>query len=356
MAILNDGQPCWIYTDDEYDAGGTQIARKVTTFPVFTRDIILFGSEYGNIVHSWNFGHPQVIYSPDTYTTQGDSIYDVAWKNYIRDLYSVDTRKLTCYVRAEMDDRPWPYWLRRFYWFNNAIWRLNEIKDLNLCAYDTTKMEFIKVQDIENYKLDKIEYQGRNELVLDSGTVHYSGGTITGKVILQGAGGWVAGDYLRGTDEEGHSYYLDIADVMTPWRGTGQAVTPFTINVPANTGQTRITWDVLVIDDFDERYWASFEQSPAPANLYITPTEATVGISTTSYRLTVTGNTNFESMTFTNANARIFPVTAQKNGNYIDLSFTGNSGRPRTTRLYFILTDDDGNNFERAFILHQNGR
>ena len=356
MTILNDGQPCWIYTDDEYDAAGTQIARKVSTFPVFTRDIILFGSEYGNIVHSWNFGHPQVIYSPDTYTTQGDSIYDVAWKNYIRDLYDVDTRKLTCYVRAEMDDRPWPYWLRRFYWFNNAIWRLNEIKDLNLCAYDTTKMEFIKVQDIENYKLERIEYQGRNELILDSGTVHYSGGTITGKVILQGAGGWTGADYLRGTDEEGNAYYLDMASVMSPWHGTGQAVTPFTITVPANTGQTRITWDVQIIDDYDIRYWASFVQSPAPADLSITPEEATVGIATTSFRLTVTGNTNFKSMTYTNANARIFPVTAQKNGNYIDLSFTGNAGQARTTRLYFILTDDDGNNFERTFVLHQNGR
>ena len=46
-----------------------------------------------------------------------------------------------------MDDRPWPYWLRRFYWFENSIWRLNEIKDFDPSSFDTTKMEFIKVQD-----------------------------------------------------------------------------------------------------------------------------------------------------------------------------------------------------------------
>ena len=66
-------------------------------------------------------------------------------------MYSVDTRKLSCYVKAQLDGRPWSYWLRRFYWFENSIWRLNEIKDLNMGSYDTTKMEFIKVQDMANY-------------------------------------------------------------------------------------------------------------------------------------------------------------------------------------------------------------
>ena len=260
MATLNDATPCWIMTRDEYNAAGERIAYRTTWLPYFTRDLILFGSEYGNIVHSWNFGHPQVTYSPDTYTTDGDSLYDKCWRNYIRDLYDVNTRKLSCYVRAELDERPWPYWLRRFYWFENSIWMLNEIKDLNPASFDTTKMEFIKVQDMEDYKLEKIEYQGHNELILDEHQIGCSGGTITGRMILQGAGGWFATDFITGVDGHGQHYQLDSYQAMVPHSGRGQTETIFQVTVPGNSGDTPITWTVAVEDDFDIWYRDSFIQ------------------------------------------------------------------------------------------------
>lgn len=266
MATLNDGQPCWLLTKSETDAAGREIAKKINYFPYFTRDLVWLGT-YGNIVHSWNFGHPQLIYSPDTYTTEGDSIYDVAWKNYIRDLYSVDTRKLSCYVKVQLDGRPWPYWLRRFYWFENSIWRLNEIRDLNMASYDTTKMEFIKVQDMENYKLDKIEYQGTNKIEIDQETLSCTGGTITGRVILQGGGGWFASDVIGGEDEDGNTYYLTTEDVMVPRSGHGE-LTEFTITVPANTATKPITWTVSVEDDFDVWYHGTFVQESCPHKVF----------------------------------------------------------------------------------------
>lgn len=263
MVELNDGTPCWLLTNSEYDAAGNQIAKELHYFPYFTRDIVLFGN-YGNIVHSWNFGHPQVIYSPDTYSTDGDSIYDKCWKNYIGDLYDVNTKKLSCYVRAEMDGKPWPYWLRRFYWFENSIWRLNEIKDLNPASFDTTKMEFIKVQDMDNYKLNKIEYQGLNELVLDQDTIGCEGGTITGTMYLQSAGGWYASDGIRGEDEQGNEYGISTEDNMVPVTGRGASATTFTINVPASTAFTPITWTVSIEDDFDVWYHGTFVQESCP--------------------------------------------------------------------------------------------
>lgn len=278
MAILNDGRPCWILTNSEYDAGGNRIARSLNSLPSFTRDLILFGRSYGNIVHSWNFGHPQVIYSPDTYTTDGDAIYDVCWRDYIRDLYNVDTRKLTCYVRAIMKEKPYPYWLRRYYWFENSLWRLNEIKDLNIGSFDTTKMEFIKVQDMEDYKLDRIEYQGKNGIILNKTVADCVGDTIRGTIILQAGGGWYAGDYLVGEDTLGNTTYLDIGQVMSPTRGRGQVTTPFTIYVPGNTGNTPITWTVSFEDDFDNWYRASFVQGSCNTGsvLTITPSAQTV--------------------------------------------------------------------------------
>lgn len=328
MSILNDGSPCWIYTDDEYDADGTQIARKISRLPVFTRDLVLYASEYGNIVHSWNFGHPQVIYSPDTYTTPGDSIYDVAWKNYIRDLYDVDTRKLTCYVRAEMDDRPWPYWLRRFYWFNNTLWRLNEIKDLNLCSYDTTKMEFIKVQDIENYKLDRIEYQGHNQVILDQRSLDCTGGTITGKVVIQSAGAWVSSDYIVGVDGDGNSHYLIAEDYMTPYRGRGEVTTPFSIRIPANEEDTPITWTVQVIDDFDDRYRATFVQETCSGpSLSITPSAFEVSSTrgTVTFTLKATQATNVTVITSAPW------LTLTREGNVLNVSYEKNATTAQRT-------------------------
>lgn len=326
MAVLNDGSPCWILTRSEQNTVGETIARKVNYFPFFTRDLIPFAENYGNIAHSWNFGHPQVIYVPDTYSTDGDSIYDVCWRDYMRDLYSVDTRKLTCYVKAEMDGRPWPYWLRRYYWFENSIWRLNSITDLNIGSFDTTKMEFIKVQDMENYKLGKITYIGDNRIEITSGTLSCSGGVVNGQVVLQVSGGWRAADILSGVDEDGNVYNLEMADYMSPISGSGQNITPFTLTMPANTGSTQITWTVSVIDDHDHRLRATFvQESCGSYSLSITPSSRTVSAysGTTTYTIIPENITGITVTTST-------WITALRNNNTINILYQANNRTQRT--------------------------
>lgn len=314
MVTLNDGSPCWILTRSETDGAGNTIAKKINYFPFFTRDLILYGQSYGNIVHSWNFGHPQVVYSPDTYTTDGDSVYDIAWRDYIRDVYSVNTRKLSCYVRAEMDGRPWPYWLRRFYWFQNSIWRLNEIKDLNVGSFDTTKMEFIKVQDMDNYKLEKIEYEGHNEIVITTTEIPCAGGTVYGYVYEQSAGGWYATDYINGEDGEGHTYGLESAVAMSPSTGRGAYLTNFTITVPPSTAQTPITWTVSIEDDFDNWYRATFIQDTCntASTISVSPSTQTVG--------TIPG-----SATYTITAVRVTGITASSSDSWVSPSINGNT-------------------------------
>lgn len=327
MITLNDASPCWIMTNSENDAAGQTIAKRVNAFPYFTRDLTLYGN-YGNIVHSWNFGHPRVIYMPVTYTTDGDSIYDVAWRNYIGDLYNVDTRKLTCYVRAEMDDRPWPYWLRRFYWFENSIWMLNEIKDLNPGDFGTTKMEFIKVQDMDNYKLDRIEYEGSDSLTIDTTSIPCAAGYTTGTVRLQGGGTWHAADYIQGVDGYGNSILLEASTHMTPTSGSG-ASSSFRVNVPANTGDTQITWTVTVLDDFDNRLRGSFTQETcnAGSTLSITPSSRTVysPSGTTVYTIVESRITGLTISVTGNW------ATVERVGNDLVVTYTKNTGTSRRT-------------------------
>lgn len=273
MISLNGGEPCWILTAGEFDGAGNRIAYRTRTLPRFTRDLTYNGIK-GNIVHSWNFGHPRVTYAPDTFTTEGDSVYDKCWMSYLRDTYDVDTRRLVCNVRAETDGKPWPYWFRRFYWFENSIWRLNEIKDLNVESFDTVRMEFVKVQDMDDFKLEMIRREGRDYLVLDSSSVGCSGGTVTGTVYLQGGGNWAATDFINGTDSDGRSYYIETARVMSPTMGSGSE-TPFAINFPANSALTDVTWQVSVEDDYDNRLkgyvtQAACEPGPAGYELHVT--------------------------------------------------------------------------------------
>ena len=332
MAMLNDGSPCWIMTRSETNGGGTTIAKKINELPYFTRDLIPFASNYGNIVHSWNFGHPQVIYSPDTYSTDGDAIYDVCWRNYMRDLYNVDTRKLNCYVRAEMDERPWPYWLRRYYWFENSIWRLNEIRDLNIGSFDTTKMEFIKVQDMDNYKLDKITYIGTNKIELDADTISCNGGTLTGRVILQAGGSWMASDVIRGEDGLGNLIYLETDEHMSPTSGRGQFITNFTVSIPANTGNTAIDWSFNVIDDRDNRYFAEFTQETcAESELSISPSTRTVSSYSGSTAYTLTA----ENVSNITVSCSAGWLVAVRNGNTISVLYQAN---PATTTRTGTIT------------------
>lgn len=339
MITLNDASPCWILTNSPYDGAGTEIAKKVEHFPYFTRDLIITGL-YGNITHSWNFGHPQVIYSPDTFTTDMDSIYDVSWRDYIRDLYDVDTRKLTCYVRAEMDDKPWPYWLRRFYWFENSIWMLNEIKDLNPASFDTTKMEFIKVQDMNNYKLTKIEYHGSNSVSFNETNISCDSGTVTGTVYLQTGGRWDAAN-LFGIDGYGNYTQLDTSTHVHPESGSGFTST-FTVTVPQNTGDTIMTWTVAIIPSGAGRtYNASFTQETCntASTLYLTPASNTVYSPASSISLDYTA-VRVSGLSVSSNAAWATPTIS---GNKVVVSYTKNTGSTdRTAVIQLTGTGTEG--------------
>lgn len=287
MIYLNDAEPCYILTNSETDAAGNRIAYRMNYLPYFTRDKVLFGQE-GFMAHSWNFGHPRVTFVPNTYTTEGDSIYDIWWKDYIGDMYDENTRKLNCYVKAEFDGKPWPYWLRRFYWFDNSLWRLNEIKDLNMSSFDVTQMEFIKVQSQNNYKIADINEQGSFEIALDNYEIGCSGGTINGMVTIQSGGGWFSGDYIAAEDQQGNRYYYESTDIITPGSARGYQTT-FTLNIPAWTGATDLTWEIRLEDDFDQGYTVQLVQHTCNPTSYLrlVPQEQYLGQSSTVATFTV---------------------------------------------------------------------
>lgn len=135
MENLNGG-PCW-----ELSNG---IA--ASNMPIFGRHWL-----NGNkIVQTMDFGIPAEIDIPNLSVNSEASIYTRYWQKYIEDMYNVDTRICSTYVDFRGiqvgDDL-----LRKFFFFDGAIWRLNGISNYSLTTVGTTQCEFVKVMDRTAY-------------------------------------------------------------------------------------------------------------------------------------------------------------------------------------------------------------
>ena len=162
MADLNDGQPCWLYTNSYKNTSGNTIAILRTTLPQFikykTEEIYYTGGstenkvsvDTENVKQSLDFGLPKEIYIDGLNYSEDTTIYNNYWKNFYNDQFNVNTKKVTCYVNLYDWDVKQEL-LRQFYYFNNGIWILNKIDNYDVTSNNTTRCEFIKVQDITNY-------------------------------------------------------------------------------------------------------------------------------------------------------------------------------------------------------------
>lgn len=148
--ILNEGQPCWIWSADSQKVTDTTILGSPYYgdgyIPRFSRYIT---NENGWVTHSWDFGTPKALYIPDYSINQSSSIYNKYWQNYMRDMYDANTRVVECKVLLK--ERVVGEWLQRFYYFDGSYWIMNKIADYDVTSNDTTKCELIKVQDKNNY-------------------------------------------------------------------------------------------------------------------------------------------------------------------------------------------------------------
>lgn len=229
MNILNDGRPCWLYTNSETDRQGNSIATRVTSVPYFSRYKIYEASGY--IVRSLDFGKPDEIYIPNAYYRDGSTLYEEFWKSYISDLYSKDSRV----VRTKMLIRETPTvdWLRRFYSFDGAIWRMLSINDYNVGQEKLTEVEFVKVQDVENYTNNVINENPTVTLTLSSYSIGASGGTVLYTVTVSDGGSW----------------YLDYWDEGTVSASAGTGDYTGTWTIPGTTGGQQVQHTLIAMAD-----------------------------------------------------------------------------------------------------------
>lgn len=135
MENLNGG-PCW-----ELSNG------------IAASDMPIFGRHWLNgneIVQTMDFGIPAEIDIPNLSVNSEASIYTRYWQKYIEDMYNVDTRICSAYVDFR-GIQVGEELLRKFFFFDGAIWRMNGISNYSLTTVGTTQCEFVKVMDMKAY-------------------------------------------------------------------------------------------------------------------------------------------------------------------------------------------------------------
>lgn len=287
MNILNQNRPCWLFTNSEQDKNGSDIAIKVDRVPVFSRYKIFTNTK--QVMRSLDFGMPEEIYVPSISYNPDTTIYNAIWRNYISDLYDKDTRILN--TKMYFRETPDINWLRRFYWFDNAIWRMTKIKDYNVARDVLTDVEFVKVKDLANYALAPIKDTGEERLVMDSNEVAQGGGTIGGTIYLPYGGNWFTSDssgVLRGVDASGVTHYYE--GNITPYTGTGTE-SRISVVFPANETDGEMTWTIHIEDDFDNSFEATVSQHGLePGAIVFTDQPYRVGDSATTFSANYTAS------------------------------------------------------------------
>lgn len=144
MALLNEGQPCWNFTDEN--------SMEYTSLPSFRRCTTWVSDGDEIISHSLEWGEPMARGVNGTFYDHDEpaTIYNRWWKMYQRDRYDDDTYKMTCKVNLR-GMRVGQDLMRKFFYYDGAVFVLNKIINHSLTTWDDTECEFIKVQDISNY-------------------------------------------------------------------------------------------------------------------------------------------------------------------------------------------------------------
>ena len=172
MAVLNDKTACYLWTTSE-TFNDKKIAVKKTSLPQYISYII---DKNNNVTESLDFGLPREMYVDRVNYSEDTTIYANYWRAFYDDQFDVNTKMVTCYVKLERANQDM---MRKFYFFDNSIWVLNKIDSFDITSYGTTRCEFIKVQDINNYLRGVKDYSSRFELI---GTIDPLGGSSTLKL------------------------------------------------------------------------------------------------------------------------------------------------------------------------------
>ena len=352
---LNEGTPCWLFVSADKDINEKPIARQLTSIPVFER--YLTDDSGTTIKKSLDFGTAQELFVPNYGISEEVNIYHNFWKTYLEDLYDVNTKIMTVYMRLR--GTVGYNLLRQFYWFENSIWRINKISDWNIGTEDVAKVEFVKVQDLTDYtsvtqtkvnniklfspkyKIDALGDIIKITLVTDNGKDWTLVSNRRGVILSQEKGVGDAEIYVTipqtETPTQLSNYTITAIDnegntaVLSLWQGyvdeTHFSVNPTRLIVPANGGDYDI--DLIWVNQGDNEITTSTISGDVRGNVKLDGYNATVSVTESNEPDTViSGKVLFDSGLY-NAEVLIDQIPSElvfnKDGGEYEFTFNYNT-------------------------------
>ena len=261
MIGLNE-KPCYLYSYGTKNAKSQDICKKITSIPQFSRYTTTKSSRSGSandINYTMDFGRTKALYVPELRYIDGKtSIYERYWKDYIEDLYDIDTRVVECYVR--FDKKVMQDYLKHYYYFDGCYWVLSEIIDYEPNSNNTFKCKFVKVNEFGVYT----DYDPAE---LPSGIILL---TINPTTVNSGA---TSADCYVWIDDGGSWTITDYSSEITPSTLSGSGSTHFTINIQENTGVSEKELYVIVKSHTNYSSEAYITQLSKASDITFTVTE-----------------------------------------------------------------------------------
>lgn len=313
MNVMNtlNNNPCWVLTNSETSKKGGDVAIKVNELPQFS----IYRTDGNKMLYSTQFGSPRELYTLESELTNNDdaTLYSVFYSDYLEDLFNVNTKVVTCYVKWNTmlnEDS-----LRKLYWFRNSLWRLNRIIDYSPIENRTVKCEFIKIHDVNSLRNGIPSTAFTFTVTLNQYTISYNGGTINGNVVMNDNTSW---EYVGTTGGSSNV-------IVTPSSGNGS--TSFTVTVPENTEYRDRTISLNFMASGITRR-VEISQAAAPDNRYFVFTINNSSAYTSDYlseqasSYTLNYQTNYANLTFVSNCVDWFNVTV--NNGVLTYSLTSN--------------------------------
>lgn len=151
MTLYNGGEACWLLGQSALAENADYCIGASLQIPVFRRYKTVREGDLRRATYSLDMGTPRELGVYSIMLDDSACIYAKAWRRYITDRYDADSRVMSCKANIRALGQITSELLRKFYYYDGALWVMNAIKDYSLCTEDTTQIELVKVTNVNNY-------------------------------------------------------------------------------------------------------------------------------------------------------------------------------------------------------------
>ena len=317
MQQLNNN-PCWVMSNNSGN-----YYRRIMSIPIFSS----YYAPNKTIDFSSNFGSPRELFVREDELQNDDraTLYHQFYSRYYEDLFDVNTKVIDCWIKPKYilnGDS-----LRKLFWFDNSIWRLNKVVDYSPVENRTVKCQFIKIQDINNLS-NEIPQNGVFIVTVNKSEISYTGETITGKVTSRYE--W---EYVTAYERINNTYIM-IPVIVTP--NSDSSGRNISITLPANNDTSSRTIEIFFRSGDRETYVAVYQEGKPEENYF---------------KWNATDSSNYTTPIL-DSTATTFTATFRTNISYTELSFVPQQQGVNVTKYRSYITVDFSGGSDSAYTIN----